>query len=138
VPATDVVRPVVRSFNSRQWPIAAVHARQGGHAVVWEHRTRARLLVPCPKPGDSEDLSYHAILDLGKQRYEVSTRGLTKGLAITLVPRDCNEMVRHPSNATGAPRRDAKKLTSTASCAACCYSTRGARQKPTWSDSAAV
>jgi uncharacterized protein len=125
VPSTEVVRPVVRSFNSRQWRVAAVHARRGGHAIVWEHRTRARLLVPCPIEDDPRDLAYHAILDLGKQRYEVSTRGVTKGLAVTLVPRDCNQIVRdriardrvHPGP-TRTLSLDCRE------CAACCYSNR--------------
>jgi Fe-S-cluster containining protein len=125
VPATDVVRPVVRSFNSRQWRVAANHARRGGHAVVWEHRTRARLLVPCPKPGDSEDLSFHAILDLGKQRYQVSTRGVTKGLAVTLVPRECNEMVRSRIERDKVHRGATRTVTlDCMSCAACCYANR--------------
>jgi Fe-S-cluster containining protein len=125
VPATEVVRPVVRSFNSRQWPAAAMHVRKGGHAVVWEGRARARLLVPPPKEDDPRDLALFAILDLGKQRYDVSTRGVTKGLASTLIPRDCNGIVRqrierdrvHP----GATRKIALDCLS---CGACCYSNR--------------
>jgi uncharacterized protein len=93
--------------------------------VVWEHRTRAHLLVPSPQSDDPRDLAYHAILDLGKQRFQVSTRGVTKGLAITLVPRECNEIVRdrirrdrvHP----GATR---KLMLDCRSCGACCYSNR--------------
>ncbi|HMI85061.1 MAG TPA: YkgJ family cysteine cluster protein [Polyangiaceae bacterium] len=125
MPATEVVRPVVRSFNSRQWRGAAVHARQGGHAVVWEHRTRARLLVPCPIEDDPKDLAYHSILDLGKQRYRVSTRGVTKGLAVTLVPRDCIAIVRdriaRDKVHTGATHTVTLDCVS---CAACCYSNR--------------
>jgi len=125
VPATEVVRPVVRSFSSRQWQVAATHARRGGHAVVWEHRTRARLLVPCPKPDDPKDLAYHAILDLGKQRYRVSTRGVTKGLAITLVPRDCNEIVRHRIERDRVHRGATRKVAfDCIACAACCYANR--------------
>jgi uncharacterized protein len=92
---------------------------------VWEHRTRARLLLPCPKEDDPKDLALYAILDLGKQRFRVSTRGVTKGLAVTLVPRECNDIVRarierdkvHP----GATRKVELDCTS---CAACCYSNR--------------
>ena len=125
VPANEVVRAVVRSFNSREWRGAAIHARRGGHAVVWEHRTRARLLVPCPKPGDPRDLAIHAILDLGKQRYRVSTRGVTKGLAMTLVPRDCNEMVRHRIERDRVHAGATRKVTlDCMTCAACCYSNR--------------
>ena len=125
VPATEVIRPVVRSFNSRQWGAAAIHARRGGHAVVWEHATRARLLLPRPRPDDPEDLSFYAILDLGKQRYRVSTRGVTKGLAVTLVPRDCNEIVRHRVERDRLHRGATRKVQlDCVSCAACCYSNR--------------
>lgn len=125
VAATEVLRPVVRSFNSRQWRVAAVHARRGGHAVVWEHRTRARLLLPCPKEDDPKDLAYHAILDLGKQRYRVSQRGVTKGLALTLVPRECNEIVRDRIARDKVHRGATRKLTlDCVSCAACCFSNR--------------
>ena len=125
MPASVVLRPVVRSFNSRQWSPAAAHVRRGGHAVVWEHRTRAWLLVPCPKEDDPLDLALYSILDLGKQRYEVCRRGVTKGLALTLVPRDCNEMVRHRIERDkvhpGATRTIALDCMS---CGACCYSNR--------------
>jgi Fe-S-cluster containining protein len=125
VAAIEVVRPIVRSFNARQWRVAAHHVRKGGHAVVWEHRTRARLLVPCPNADDPMDLAHFAILDLGKQRYDVSTRGITKGLATTLVPRDCNDIVRQRIERDrihrGATRRIMLDCTS---CAACCYSNR--------------
>lgn len=125
VPATEVVRPVVRSFNARQWPVAAIHVRKGGHAVVWEHRTRARLLVPCPKDDDPKDLALYAILDLGKQRYDVSKRGVTKGLATTLVPRDCNEMVRQRIQRDKVHRGATRIVTlDCRSCGACCYSNR--------------
>jgi len=125
VPATEVVRPVVRSFNSRQWRVAATHVRRGGHAVVWEHRTRAHLLVPCPLTDDPRDLAYHAILDLGKERYQVSTRGVTKGLAITLVPRECNEMVRDRIQRDRIHRGATRHMMlDCMSCGACCYSNR--------------
>jgi hypothetical protein len=105
--------------------VAAVHARRGGHAVVWEHRTRARLLLPRPNEADPKDLAYHAILDLGKQRYEVSTRGVTKGLAITLVPRECNAMVRDRIERDKVHRGSTRRIAfDCVSCAACCYSNR--------------
>jgi uncharacterized protein len=125
VAATEVIRPIVRSFNSRQWRVAAMHVRQGGHAVVWEDRSRARLLVPCPKEDDPMDLAHYAILDLGKQRYEVSLRGVTKGLATTLIPRDCNDIVRQRIQRDRVHRGATRKIKlDCVSCGACCYSNR--------------
>lgn len=83
------------------------------------------MLVPCPKEDDPRDLAYHAILDLGKQRYEVSTRGVTKGLAVTLVPRDCNRIVRDRIERDRVHRGATRKVTlDCGSCAACCYANR--------------
>lgn len=69
------------------------------------------------------DLALHSILDLGKQRYEISQRGVTKGLATTLVARDCNGIVkqrierdRHHPGATRTIELDCL------ACGACCYS----------------
>ena len=76
-----------------------------------------------PKDDDPMDLSLYAILDLGKQRYEVSLRGVTKGLATTLVPRDCLDIVRQrierDRNHTGATREITLDCLE---CGACCYS----------------
>jgi hypothetical protein len=123
VPAQTVTRPVVRSFTLRQRRLAAEHVRAGGHAVIWERPARARLLVPAPNEDDPLDLALYSILDLGKKRYEISRRGVTKGLATALISRDCNEIVRarierdryHP----GATRELTLDCTE---CAACCYS----------------
>jgi Fe-S-cluster containining protein len=122
VPAHTVVRSVVRSFTLRELRRAADHVRAGGHAVVWERARRARLLVPAPNDDDPMDLALHAILDLGKVRYEISRSGVTKGLATTLVPRDCLDIVRHrverDSHHPGATRTIELDCLA---CAACCY-----------------
>jgi Fe-S-cluster containining protein len=123
VPAHTIVRPIVRSFTLRELRRAADHVRAGGHAVVWERARRARLVVPPPDEDDPMDLALHAILDLGKQRYEISRRGVTRGLATTLVPRDCIDIVRHrierDSGHVGSTREISLDCTE---CAACCYS----------------
>jgi Fe-S-cluster containining protein len=124
VPLT-IVRSIVRSFTGRQIREAAAHVRAGGHAIVWEQPSRARIVVPPPKKGDPADLALHAILDLGNQRYRISRKGATKGLATAIVARDCHDIVRdrverdsvHP----GATRTI--KLDCLA-CGACCYSNR--------------
>ena len=93
--------------------------------MVWEGRARARLLVPLPKEDDPRDLAYYAILDLGKQRYDVSTRGVTKGLASTLVPRDCNDIMRQRIARDRVHRGATRKVTfDCLSCGACCYANR--------------
>jgi hypothetical protein len=80
-------------------------------------------MVPAPDENNPLDLGLYSILDLGKKRYDISRRGVTKGLASTLVTRDCNDIVRarierdryHP----GATRELVLDCTE---CAACCYS----------------
>jgi Fe-S-cluster containining protein len=73
---------------------AVAHVRGGGHAVIWEGPARARLLLPAPNEDDPSDLALFSILDLGKQRYEIVARGMARGLATTLVPRNCHDIVR--------------------------------------------
>jgi hypothetical protein len=94
VPAPVIARPIVRAFSAQSLRAAAAHVRGGGHAVVWESPSRARLLLPVPKEDDPNDLALFSILDLGKQRYEIVPRGVARGLATALVPRNCNDIVR--------------------------------------------
>jgi Fe-S-cluster containining protein len=123
VPGTTVVRPVVRAFYRRERRLAVDHVRAGGHAVIWEGPLCARLLLPPPDENDPHDLALYSILDLGKKRYEISRRGITKGLATALVGRDSSGIVRERIERdryhTGATR----ELTlDCMECAACCYS----------------
>jgi hypothetical protein len=67
--------------------------RGGGHAVVWETPSRARLVVPKPNDDDVTDLGYWSILDLGKTRYRVIDKGPLKGFATTPIPDDCFDIV---------------------------------------------
>ena len=74
-----------------------------------------------PIAGDHFRKGDFAILDLGKQRYDVSTRGVTKGLATTLVPRDCNDIVRQRIERDRVHRGATRKMVlDCTSCAACC------------------
>jgi uncharacterized protein len=94
VSATTVLRPIVRSYSLQHVAACAAHVHAGGHAILWESKTRARLVVPIPDKADPQDLAMFSILDLGKQRYAVEVRGALKGLATTLVPKDCHTIVR--------------------------------------------
>lgn len=89
-----VTRPVVRSFKVAYVAEAARHVRGGGHAVVWESETRARLVLPKPNDADPGDLAQWSILDLGKSRYRTIKEGPLTGFATIMVPRDCHEIVR--------------------------------------------
>src|SRR5437899_1027627 len=95
MPASIITRPIVRQFKARFSREIAAHVRAGGHAVVWESPSRARLVLPVPKKGDDYDLALWSLLDLGKSRWKVIERGALRGLATALVPRDCFDVVRH-------------------------------------------
>jgi uncharacterized protein len=94
VSAVTVLRPIVRSFTSKHILACAEHVRAGGHAVLWESKKRARLVLPVPDKDNPQDLAMFSILDLGKQRYALETRGALRGLASTLIPADCHDIVR--------------------------------------------
>lgn len=119
--STAVYRPLVRSFTSKFVREAAAHVRAGGHAVVWERKDRAVLVFEEPAKDNEEDFGAWAVYDMGKWRWKVPTSGALRGLATTLVPRDCLWIVRrraerdaiHP----GSRRKVAFDCTR---CAACC------------------
>lgn len=86
---TTVVRPVVRSFKKKYSAEAAKWVKRGGHAIVFETPKRAWLVFRAPDanaPEGVEDLGEWAVLDLGKQRWQVPERGPFRALATTLVP----------------------------------------------------
>ncbi len=121
MPVTPVIRPVVRSYLYRSLRDAAEHVRAGGHAIVWPNKKKAMLVFAAPAKGDHANLGAWAVYDLGKSRWQVHTRGVLKGLASTLVPRDCHDIVKHWAS------RDAIHYESTrqvafdcTECAACC------------------
>lgn len=116
-----VYRPIVRSFKPKFVREAVAHVRAGGHAVIWEKENRAVLVFAEPAEGDDDDFGAWAVYDMGKSRWKVEKSGALRGLATTLVPRDCLWIVRrrterdsiHP----GARRKVAFDCTK---CAACC------------------
>ena len=121
MPTHRIRRAIVRSFSAGERRQAAEHARAGGHAVLWD--SGAHLVLPPPDEDDPADLTLHSILDLGQKRWEISRRGVTKGLAIVRVGRDRYGIVRQrierDKHHTGATRDMALDCLS---CGACCYS----------------
>lgn len=125
VPSSIVVRPVVRSFPARRIREAAIHVRRGGHAVLWESPSRARLLLPVPKENDPMDLALFSILDLGRERYDIVLQGAARGLATALVPRDCNDIVRRRAERDRVHRGHVRRVDfDCLACGACCKKNR--------------
>lgn len=118
---TPVHRPIVRSFKQKYAKEAAAHVRAGGHAVVWEDEKRAFLYFQEPAKDNPDDFGAWAVYDMGKWKWQVHKTGTFKGLACTLVPKDCLWIVKgraerdsiHP----GTTREVAFDCTK---CAACC------------------
>lgn len=120
-----VERPVVRQFDRRFAAAAARHVRAGGHAVVWETRGRARFVIPRPRPGDEMDLGWWALLDMGRNRWRVALDGPYRGLGWTIVPRDCNDLVRHRAERDSVwPGPTRRIRLDCLRCGACCKDNR--------------
>jgi Fe-S-cluster containining protein len=125
MPEVEITRPIVRSFSATFAREAGAYVRSGGHAVLWETPTRAKLVLPLPREGDNEDLALWSILDLGKRRWSVARRGPLRGLATARVPSDCHDIVRHRAARDSifpGPRR--KLLLDCTTCGACCVKNR--------------
>jgi uncharacterized protein len=121
VSATTVIRPIVRSFTAKHIKACADHVRGGGHAVLWESPKRAKLVLPVPNAKDPQDLAMFSILDLGKQRFDIEVRGTLKGLATTLVPKDCHEIVKRRYERDSVfPGPTRKFRADCLDCGACC------------------
>ncbi len=95
MPAVRVKRPVVRSFTAPFEREAAAHVRAGGHAVVWDSPSNARLVVPQPIDADERDLALWSLADLGRWKWATAKRGPLKGLAFMRVPSDLAFIVQH-------------------------------------------
>jgi uncharacterized protein len=118
---TAVHRPLVRSFTSKFVREAAAHVRAGGHAVVWEKKNRAVLVFEKPAEGNDEDFGAWAVYDMGKWRWKVPTTGALKGLATTLVPRDCLWIVKRRAERDSIHPGHTRKIAfDCTKCAACC------------------
>ncbi len=119
VPA--VQRPIVRTFKARFQREAIAHARAGGHSVIWERPSKARLVFPTPAPGDIHDFGAWAIYDMAMQRWTTPKTGPFRGLSFVWVPRDCHWIVKRRAERDSihpAPTR-AVAFDCT-DCAACC------------------
>jgi uncharacterized protein len=91
----SVTRPVVRQFKEQYAREAARHVRAGGHAIVWagEGRKKAQIVMPPIDTDDEHDLGFWSLLDLGKSRWNLVTKGPFRGLASASVPRACLDIV---------------------------------------------
>ena len=121
MPASRVVRPVVRSYKWPHLERAAAWVRSGGHAVVWIAPRKCRLVFPRPKKGDEHDLGWWSVLDIGRSAYFVAKRGPFEGMGYARVPHDCYGIMDERI------RRDSVHASSTRvlhldclDCAACC------------------
>ena len=121
--AASLWRPVVRSYSIRQVGEAAAHIRRGGHAIVWSTAKRARLIVPFFEDDDIVAPGWWAILDLRKQRYRVIRTGALKGFIETLVPPDCQGIVRQWLFRDELHRGSVRRIRlDCLACGACCLS----------------
>lgn len=118
---TPTYRPIVRSFKSQFVKNAVQHVKAGGHAVVWEGDKRATLVFQVPDEDDAEDFGAWAVYDMGKWRWNIHHKGPLKGLASTLVPKDCLWIVRrHVERDSIHPGTTRKMDIDCTKCAACC------------------
>ena len=125
------LRPIVRSFKRKYTKEAAAHVRAGGHAVLWENDARAVLFFMTPPDDLPEDYGAWAVYDMAKWRWHTHTRGTFKGLASTLIPRDClwiaKRRTERDSIHPGATRLMDFDCTK---CAACCRDNEVILQAP--------
>jgi uncharacterized protein len=125
MPATTVVRPIVRSYEAPHFDRAAAWVRAGGHAFVWVASRKVRLVFARPREGDEHDLGWWSVLDMGRTSYSIARRGPFAGMAFLRVPHDCYSIVRerivrdsiHPG-----PTREI--VLDCLACAACCKDNR--------------
>lgn len=114
-------RPIVRSFKSKYTKEAVAHVRAGGHAVVWENDKRAHLLFQDPPTDKPEDFGAWAVYDMGKSTWITHHRGTFKGLATTLVPRDCLWIARRRAERDSVHPGPTRTMNlDCTKCAACC------------------
>jgi len=120
--ATATYRPIVRSFDVKYSKEAAAHVRAGGHAVVWEKKNRAILVFKEPKKDDPDDFGLWAIYDMAKWRWKKIPSGALRGLAMTLVPRDCLWIVKRRAERDSVHPGPTRKVAFDCTrCAACCH-----------------
>jgi hypothetical protein len=119
--AVRVVRPVVRSFQSPFAKEAAAHVRKGGHALVWEGKSKATLVFRVPVGDEEKDLGYWSLLDLGVSRWATSKEGPLRGLAVARIARDSLDIVRARAERDSVhPRATRTMHLDCETCAACC------------------
>jgi Fe-S-cluster containining protein len=122
--ARRVVRPIVRSFQSRFAKEAAAHVKKGGHALVWDTASRVRLAFRVPPRATAareKDLGYWSLLDLGVDTWSVETKGALRGLAVSRIAKDSIDIVRHRAERDSIHPRATRAIElDCETCAACC------------------
>ena len=121
MPETVKYRPIVRSFKRKYTKEAAAHVRAGGHAIVWESDTRALLVFKTPPKDEPDDYGAWAVYDMGKSSWHTHDRGTLKGLATTLIPRDCLWIAKRRTERDSIHAGPTRKMDlDCTKCAACC------------------
>ena len=114
-------RPIVRSFKQKFIKEAAAHVWAGGHAIVWENDKRALLVFKDPPKEEPEDFGAWAVYDMGKSSWQTHQSGALKGLASTLVPRDCLWIAKRRTERDSIHPGPTRKMNlDCTKCAACC------------------
>ncbi len=114
-------RPIVRSFKRKYMKEAAAHVRAGGHAILWESETRALLVFQDPPDDKADDFGAWAVYDMGKFRWQTHARGTLKGLASTLIPRDCLWIAKRRTERDSIHPGPTREMNvDCTDCAACC------------------
>lgn len=119
----EVIRPLVRSFSTRQLSSCAAHVKSGGHAALWDPSNgKAWLVTPVPNADDPQCLHHAAMMDVRKVRWVQPTKGPLKGIALTLVqPRYhwiLKDRTLRDANYKGSKRRIQLDCLA---CGACCH-----------------
>ncbi len=115
-------RPLVRSYDAENTEKAVAHVRRGGHAIVWETKSRAKLVFQRPAADNPDDYGAWAVYDMRKWRWSNPKDGPFAGLSTMVVPKDShwivNQRVERDSVHRGSTRPfDIDCL----DCGACCH-----------------
>ncbi|MCL2724690.1 MAG: YkgJ family cysteine cluster protein [Polyangiaceae bacterium] len=116
-----IVRPIARSFKQEYAKNAAIHIRAGGHAFIWESKSRVRFVFRRPAKDNPDDFGAWGVYDMGKSRWSILKNGALKGFASIVVPADCRWIAkRRVERDSIYPGHTRKIELDCTKCAACC------------------